>query len=178
MSELDEFGIARYTIDTGDKVTSILLNDIAEDDDNVFLKLKCNYLPLDSYLNSPLISEWIEIRGKRYISDSWSLGDYIYVMVDKWYTKHGRTLSLDTNVSDNVYDLEWLLANKVLSGPDGGWIKRNYRDICNVRITFYDFNTMFRIDHSKIKDFYEFEKTIANELNRRISKSSQKKQGS
>lgn len=40
MSELDEFGIVRYIIDTGDKVVSILLNDIAEypgDNDDAIL---------------------------------------------------------------------------------------------------------------------------------------------
>ena len=48
MSELDEFGIVRYIIDTGDKVVSILLNDIAEDDDTVLLKIKSEYVPVRS----------------------------------------------------------------------------------------------------------------------------------
>ena len=51
MSELDEFGIVRYIIDTGDKVVSIMVNDIAEDvDGNLLMKIKKKHIPFYSAL--------------------------------------------------------------------------------------------------------------------------------
>ena len=59
MSELDEFGIVRYIIDTGDKVVSILLNDIAEDtgdNDDTLLFVKSEHIPFyDELWDTPSI---------------------------------------------------------------------------------------------------------------------------
>jgi len=180
MSELDEFGIVRYIIDTGDKVASILINDIAEDVDGRFLMgVRKDKLPIFEELweDDPRQAvEYILVKGIKFYVQTWISGDYIIFQVDLYTTKSGDILYLDTETKDPIYDVEWLLQNKSLGGLDGGFIKRNYRVFKKCFINDYGVKVVFDIDHSKIDDFYGFEKCLARTFYSKIT-SSQKKQG-
>lgn len=183
MSELDEFGIVRYIIDTGDKVVSILLNDIAEDvDGNLLMKIKKNHIPFYDVLfeedDPDQVAEYILVKGVKFYVSTWQGNDnYIIFQVDWFTTKRGRILYLDTEVKDRIYDVEWLLQNENLFGFDGGFIKRNYRMIYKCFINDYGVKVLFDVDQSKIDDFYSFEKYLARTFYDKIERS-QKKQGS
>jgi len=183
MSELDEFGIVRYIIDTGDKVVSILLNDIAEDDDTVLLKIKSEYVPVRSdpfngYLTKSYICEWIDVRGKRYYTDSWKgLEEYIYVVIDDWVNEKGKTLRISTEDRENPYSLDWLLANKEFGGNDGGYLKRNYKIFSTCEFYFYGDLVRFKIDKNTFHDFYGFQKAASRGFSKAYQEA-QKKQGS
>lgn len=88
MSELDGFGIVRYIIDTGDKVVSILLNDIAEDiDGNLLMKIKKNRIPFYDALfeedNPDQVAEYILVKGVKFYVSTWQGNDnYIIFQVD------------------------------------------------------------------------------------------------
>lgn len=181
MSELDEFGIVRYIIDTGDKVVSILLNDIAEDtgdNDDTLMVIREKNIPLydDIWDSNPKqSSEYILAKGTKFYVETWhSLGFGVYFVVDLYTTERGIILYLDSNRPDRLYDVDWLIQNKCLVGHDGGFLKRNYRMFSRCHINFYGAKKVIHIDHSKIEDFYGFEKFIANSF----INSSQKKQGS
>ena len=181
MSELDEFGIVRYIIDTGDKVISILLNDIAEDVDDgsdILMKVKTNRMPIYDELwdESPKQSaEYILVKGLKIYVDTWHvLSDAIYFQVDLYTTEHGLVLFLDSNREDRLYDMDWFIANKCLVGHDGGFLKRNYRMYSRCCINFYGAKKAFKINHSIIHDWYGFQKHLANSY----LYPSQKKQGS
>lgn len=180
MSELDEFGIVRYIIDTGDKVVSILLNDIAEDvDDRFLMGVRKDRLPIFEELwedDPQQVVEYILVKGIKFYVQTWISGDYIIFQVDLYTTKSGRVLYLDNQVKDPLYDVDWLLQNKNLFGLDGGFIKRNYRVFKKCFINDYGVKVLFDIDHSKIDDFYGFEKCLARTFYAEIT-SSQKKQG-
>lgn len=115
MSELDEFGIVRYIIDTGDKVVSILLNDIAEDvDDRLLMKVKKKYIPFYDALweedDPKQVAEYILVKGVKFYVKTWQgVEDYIIFQVDLFTTKSGRILYIDTEVKDPIYDADWLL---------------------------------------------------------------------
>lgn len=181
MSELDEFGIVRYIIDTGDKVVSILLNDIAEDadgDDGILMKVKSCNMPIydDIWDENPKQSaEYILVKGLKIYVDTWHvLSDAIYFNVDLYTTEHGLILYLDSNREDRLYDMDWFIQNKCLVGRDGGFLKRNYRMYSRCCINFYGAKKVFNINHSIVHNWYEFEKHLANSyLN-----SSQKKHSS
>lgn len=164
MSELDEFGIVRYIIDTGDKVVSILLNDIAEDiDDKLLMKVKLDKIPIYDVLwddDPPQVSEYILVKGVKFYVQTWVIKDYIIFQVDVFTTKSGRILHLDTEVKDPIYDALWLLQNKNLVGLDGGFMKRNYRNVHKCFINDFGVKVLFNVDHSKIDDFYGFEKYL------------------
>lgn len=180
MSELDEFGIIRYIVDTGDKVVSILLNDIAEElgdeDDTLLMKIKKDKIPIYEALwdaDPAQSAEYILVKGIKFYVSTWILDDYIYFQVDIYTTKSGLVLYLDSNRPDRLYDMDWFIANKCLVGRDGGFLKRNYRMYSKCCINFYGAKKAFTINHSIIHDWYGFEKHLANSyLN-----SSQKKQG-
>lgn len=93
MSELDEFGIVRYIIDTGDKVISILLNDIAEDtgdNDDTLLLVKSEHIPFYDELwenSSSQSEEYILVRDAKLYVGTWhALGFGIYFTVDLYKT--------------------------------------------------------------------------------------------
>ena len=182
MSELDEFGIVRYIIDTGDKVVSILLNDIAEDvDGNLLMKINKKHIPFYSALfeedDPDQVAEYILVKGVKFYVSTWQGNDdYIIFQVDWFTTKRGMILYLDTEVKDPIYDVEWLLQNENLFGFDGGFIKRNYRMIYKCFINDYGVKVLFDVDQSKIDDFYGFEKCLARTFYDKID-GSQKKQG-
>lgn len=180
MSELDEFGIVRYIIDTGDKVASILINDIAEDvDDRFLMGVRKDKLPIFEELwedDPRQVVEYILVKGIKFYVQTWISGDYIIFQVDLYTTESGDILYLDTETKDHIYDVEWLLQNKSLGGLDGGFIKRNYRVFKKCFINYYGVKVLFDIDHSKIDDFYGFEKCLARTFYSKIT-SSQKKQG-
>ena len=181
MCELDEYGIIRYIVDTGDKVMSILLNDIAEEldneDDTLLMKIKKDKIPIYEALwdaDPAQSAEYILVKGIKFYVSTWILDDYIYFQVDIYTTKSGLVLYLDSHRPDRLYDMDWFIANKCLVGRDGGFLKRNYRMYSKCCINFYGAKKVFTINHSIIHDWYGFEKHIANSyLN-----SSQKKQGS
>lgn len=182
MSELDEFGIVRYIIDTGDKVVSILLNDIAEDvDGNLLMKIKKKHIPFYDALfeedDPDQVAEYILVKGVKFYVSTWQGNEgYIIFQVDWFTTKRGIILYLDTEVKDPIYDVEWLLQNKNLVGNDGGFVKRNYRMIYKCFINDYGVKVLFDVDQSKIDDFYGFEKCLARTFYAKTT-SSQKKQG-
>ena len=182
MSELDEFGIVRYIIDTGDKVASILLNDIAEDvDGNLLMKIKKKHIPFYDALfeedDPDQVAEYILVKGVKIYVSTWQGNDnYIIFQVDLYTTESGRILYLDNRVKNQIYDVEWLLRHENLFGFDGGFIKRNYRVFKKCFINDYGVKVLFNIDHSKIDDFYGFEKCLARTFYDRIE-ASQKKQG-
>lgn len=182
MSELDEFGIVRYIIDTGDKVISVLLNDIAEyAGENLLMKIKAKNITSYDYdkiwEEDPVQAlEYILVKGVKFYVNTWpGPEDYIFFQVDMLTTESGRVLYLDTEVKDTIYDVEWLLQNKNLVGFDGGFIKRNYRVFKKCFINDYGVKVLFDIDHSRIDDFYGFEKYLVNTFYAKIE-SSQKKQ--
>lgn len=92
MSELDEFGIVRYIIDTGDKVVSILLNDIAEDtgdNDDTLLFVKNKYIPFYDELFEDVkqYDEYILVKNVKIYVGTWhALGFGIYFSVDLYKT--------------------------------------------------------------------------------------------
>lgn len=180
MSELDEFGIVRYIIDTGDKVVSILLNDIAEElgdeDDTLLMKIKKDKIPIYEVLwdeDPGRSAEYILVKGIKFYVSTWILDDYIYFQVDIYTTKSGLVLYLDSDRPDRLCDMDWFSANKFLVGSDGRFLKRNYRMYSKCCINFYGVKKAFTINHSIIHDWYGFEKHLADSyLN-----SSQKKQG-
>lgn len=182
MSELDEFGIVRYIIDTGDKVVSILLNDIAEDvsdsDEDILMMVKEENMPFfdEIWDDSPRqFTEYILVKGVKFYVSTWhALGFGIYFSVDFYTTDHGITLYLDSDAPDILYDVEWLIQNKCLVGYDGGFLKRNYRMFSKCVINFYGDKEIFNINHSIIHDWYGFQKHITNSY----LYNSQKKQGS
>lgn len=181
MSELDEFGIVRYIIDTGDKVVSILLNDIAEDvDGKLLMKVKLDKIPIYDSLwdEDPYqVAEYILVKGVKFYVSTWhGSDDYIIFQVDIFTTKSGRVIHFDNQVKDSLYDAEWLLQNKEVAGADGGFAKRNYRMFGKCLINDYGVKVVFNVEHSKIDDFYGFEKYIVNTFYNKIL-SSQKKQG-
>lgn len=180
MSELDAFGIVRYIIDTGDKVASILLNDIAEDvDDRFLMGIRKDKLPIfeELWADDPQQSvEYILVKGVKFYVSTWISGDYIIFQVDLFKTDSGDILYLDTETKYPIYDVEWLPQNKSLGGLDGEFIKRNYRVFKKCFINYYGVQVIFDIDHSNIDDFYGFEKYLARTLYAKIT-SSQKKQG-
>lgn len=99
MSELDEFGIVRYIIDTGDKVVSILLNDIAEDTgDNdyiLLMKVKLTNIPIYDELyweDNPKFEEYILVKGVKFYVQTWIIKDYIIFQVDKYTTQKKQGL--------------------------------------------------------------------------------------
>lgn len=180
MSELDEFGIVRYIIDTGDKVVSVLINDIAEElggeDDTLLMKIKKDKIPIYEVLwdEEPEISaEYILVKGIKFYVATWILGDYIYFQVDLYTTDSGLVLYLDSDRQDRSYDMDWFIANKCLVGHDGGFLKRNYRMYSRCCINFYGAKKAFKINHSIIHDWYGFQKHLANSY----LYPSQKKQG-
>ena len=181
MSELDEFGIVRYIIDTGDKVVSILVNDIAEElgdeDDTLLMKIKKDKIPIYEALwdeDPGRSAEYILVKGIKFYVSTWILDDYIYFQVDIYTTKSGLVLYLDSNKQDRLYDMDWFIANKCIVGQDGGFLKRNYRMYSKCCINFYGTKKAFTINHSIIHDWYGFEKHLANSY----LDSSQKKHGS
>lgn len=173
MSELDEFGIVRYIIDTGDKVVSILLNDIAEDiDDDLLMKVKLDHIPFYEELwdDDPYrVAEYILVKGVKFYVQTWVIKDYIIFQVDVFTTKSGRILHLDTEVKDPMYDALLLLQNKNLVGLDGGFMKRNYRNVHKCFINDFGVKVLFNVDHSKIDDFYGFEKYLVRTFYEKIS---------
>lgn len=178
MSELDEFGIVRYIIDTGDKVVSILLNDIAEDtgdNDNTLLLVKSEHIPIyDELWNTPQSTEYILVKGIKFYVSTWHvLGYGIYFIIDLYTTERGNILYLDSDRKDRLYDMDWFIANKCLVGHDGGFLKRNYRMYSRCSINFYGAKKVFPINHSIVHDWYGFQKHLANTY----LYSSQKKQG-
>lgn len=91
MSELDDFGIVRYIIDTGDKVVSILLNDIAEDagdeHDTLLMKIKKHKIPIYEELldeDPERLAEYILVKGIKFYVSTWIIDDYIYFQVDTY----------------------------------------------------------------------------------------------
>lgn len=92
MSELDEFGIVRYIIDTGDKVVSILLNDIAEDtgdNDDTLLFVKSEHIPFYDELWEGVkqYDEYILVKGAKIHVSTWhALGFGIYFSVNLYKT--------------------------------------------------------------------------------------------
>nr|DAX50830.1 MAG TPA: hypothetical protein [Caudoviricetes sp.] len=181
MSELDEFGIVRYIIDTGDKVVSILINDIAEElgdeDDTLLMKVKRNKIPIYEELwdADPIQSaEYILVKGIKFYVGTWIIDDYIYFQVDLYTTDSGLVLYLDSDRPDRLYDMDWFIANKCLVGHDGGFLKRNYRMYSRCSINFYGAKKVFPINHSIVHDWYGFQKHLANSY----LYPSQKKQGS
>ena len=92
MSELDEFGIVRYIIDTGDKVVSILLNDIAEDtgdNDDTLLFVKSEHIPFYDELFEDVkqYDEYILVKNVKIHVGTWhALGFGIYFSVDLYKT--------------------------------------------------------------------------------------------
>lgn len=181
MCELDEYGIIRYIVDTGDKVMSVIINDIAEDVDDRFLMcVRKDKLPIFEELwddDPQQVVEYILVKGIKFYVSTWISGDYIIFQVGLYTTESGKILYLDTEVKDAIYDVEWLLQNKNLFGFDGGFIKRNYRVFKKCFINDYGVKVLFDIDHSKIDDFYGFEKCLARTFYAKITES-QKKQGS
>lgn len=178
MSELDEFGIVRYIIDTGDKVVSVLLNDIAEDtgdNDDTLLLVKSEHIPFyDELWDTPQYAEYILVKGVKFYVSTWeALGFGIYFNVDLYTTEHGKVLYLDSDRSDQSYDMDWFIANKCLFGQDGGFLKRNYRMYSRCCINFYGDKKAFKINHSIVHDWYGFQKHLANSY----LYPSQKKQG-
>lgn len=180
MSELDEFGIIRYIVDTGYKVMSVIINDIAEDvADRYLMCVRRDNLPIFEELwddDPQQVVEYILVKGIKFYVSTWISGDYIIFQVDLFTTESGKILHLDNQVKDPLYDVDWLLQNKNLVGFDGGFIKRNYRVFKKCIINDYGVKVEFGIDHSKIDDFYGFEKCLVRTFYSRIS-SSQKKQG-
>lgn len=91
MSELDEFGIVRYIIDTGDKVTSILLNDIAEDvDDRFLMGIRRDKLPIFEELWEDDLQQFVEyilVKGVKFYVSTWITGSYIIFQVDEYTTQ-------------------------------------------------------------------------------------------
>lgn len=167
MSELDEFGIVRYIIDTGDKVVSILLNDIAEypgDNDDALLFVKSEHIPFyDELWDTPQYTEYILVKGvKLYVSTWHASGFGIYFTVDYYTTKRGIILYLDSDKANPLYDMDWFIANKCLVGCDGGFLKRNYRMYSRCCINFYGDEKIFPINHSIVHDWYGFQKHLAN----------------
>lgn len=181
MSELDEFGIVRYIIDTGDKVVSILLNDIAEDiEDKLLMKVKLDNIPIYEELwdeDPEQVAEYILVKGIKFYVQTWVLHDYIIFQVDMFTTESGMILYLDTEVKDPIYDTLWFLQNKNLVGSDGGFMKRNYRMVYKCFINDFGDKVLFDVDQTKIEDFYGFEKYLVRTFYNKIS-SLQKKQGS
>lgn len=89
MSELDEFGIVRYIIDTGDKVVSILLNDIAEatgeDHDTLLMKVKKDNILIYEELwweDTPKFEEYILAKGVKLYVNTWIIDSYIIFQVN------------------------------------------------------------------------------------------------
>lgn len=177
MSELDEFGIVRYIIDAGDKVASILLNDIAEDvDDRFLMGVRKDKLPIFEELwedDPQQVVEYILVKGIKFYVSTWISGDYIIFQVDLFTTESGRILYLDSDRKDRLYDMDWFIANKCLVGHDGGFLKRNYRMYSRCSINFYGAKKVFPINHSIVHDWYGFQKHLANSY----LYPSQKKQG-
>ena len=180
MSELDEYGIVRYIIDTGDKVVSVIINDIAEDvGDGFLMGVRKDRLPIFEELwedDPKQVVEYILVKGVKFYVSTWMSVNYIVFQVDLYTTESGRILYLDNQVKNQIYDVEWLLQNENLFGFDGGFIKRNYRVFKKCFINDYGVKVLFDIDHSKIDDFYGFEKCLARTFYDRIE-ASQKKQG-
>ena len=180
MSELDEFGIIRYIIDTGDKVMSVIINDIAEDvGDRFLMGVRKDRLPIFEGLwedDPKQVVEYILVKGVKFYVSTWISVNYIVFQVDLYTTESGRILYLDNQVKNQIYDVEWLLQHENLFGFDGGFIKRNYRVFKKCFINDYGVKVLFDIDHSKIDDFYGFEKCLARTFYDRIE-ASQKKQG-
>lgn len=94
MSELDEFGIVRYIVDTGDKVVSVLINDIAEDtgdnDDTLLMKVKLTNIPIYDELyweDNPKFEEYILVKGVKFYVSTWIIKDYIIFQVDEYTTQ-------------------------------------------------------------------------------------------
>lgn len=180
MSELDEFGIIRYIVDTGYKVMSVIINDIAEDvADRYLMCVRRDKLPIFEELwddDPQQVVEYILVKGIKFYVSTWISGDYIIFQVDLYTTESGRILYLDNQVKNQIYDVEWLLQHENLFGFDGGFINRNYRVFKKCFINDYGVKVLFDIDHSKIDDFYGFEKCLARTFYDRIE-ASQKKQG-
>lgn len=178
MSELDEYGIVRYIIDTGDKVASVIINDIAEDVGGEFLMgVRKDRLPIFEELwedDPKQVVEYILVKGVKFYVSTWISVNYIVFQVDLYTTESGRILYLDNQVKNQIYDVEWLLQNKNLFGFDGGFIKRNYRVFKKCFINDYGVKVLFDIDHSKIDDFYGFEKCLARTFYDRIEASQKK----
>lgn len=186
MSELDEYGIIRYILDTGDRIISIVINDIAEyvpecsDTNSILMKIKKKYIPFyDEMLPDTLTiqesAEYIIIKGLKFYVFTWrGHDDYIIFQIDKYITKHGKILFLDTSDKNIKYDVDWLLHNKCLYGNDGGFIKRNYRMFSKCFINDYGIKSLFYIDHSKIDSFYGFEKYLVNTFYSKTSNSQEK----
>lgn len=169
MSELDEFGIIRYIVDTGDKVYSILINDIAEepDKDNQLFMLPTKYCQLDWKTRCSSVEYILIGSGKYYVKSSERPNGYITVFPDIHTTKFGRTLWLLSSDMDSPYDLTWLLHNKSFGSSDGGLLERNYRiynDIIII-IVYDDYSFRFEVDMSTIHNFEEFERYVAIQFN-------------
>lgn len=91
MSELDEFGIVRYIIDTGDKVLSVMINDIAEDAgdeyDTLLMKIKKYKIPIYEELldeDPERLAEYILVKGIKFYVSTCIIDDYIYFQVDTY----------------------------------------------------------------------------------------------
>lgn len=180
MCELDEYGIIRYIIDFGDRVVSIIINDIAEElpNDGLF-KTKLSYLPI-----SPTMKNWIDVKteyiligSRRYYVKGYFKGNELHVVEDFITMKEGDTLYISTQDPDSAYDLDWLLANKSLGGCDGGYLKRNYRKYTKFAFYFYGDIVQFSIDKKSFNDFYGFQKAVSHAFLAALQES-QKKQGS
>ena len=96
MNELDEFGIVRYIIDIGDKVVSIMINDIAEDIDGRFLMgIRKDKLPIFEELwedDPQQVVEYILVKGIKFYVSTWISGDYIIFQVDLYTTQKKQGL--------------------------------------------------------------------------------------
>lgn len=178
MSELDEYGIIRYIVDLGDRVVSILINDIAEElecSDGLF-KIKTKYLPITTTLKNwaDVKSEYINIRGKRYYVNGYHKGNEMHVVEDFRTMKFGGTLYISTDDPDNPYSLDWLLANKEFGGHDAGYLKRNYTEYTNFRFYFYDNYLDFTINKKSFNDFYGFQKAVSRAFSATLQESQKK----
>ena len=182
MSELDDaFGIVRYIIDTGDKVVSILLNDIAEDidvgSDDILMAVKERNMPIYEKIwdeDPGQHAEYILVKDLKVYLNTWRVDGNIYIAIDYFTTESGLVLYLDSDRKDRLYDMDWFIANKCLVGRDGGFLERNYRMYSRCSINFYGTKKVFPINHSIVNDWYGFQKHLANSY----INSSQKKQGS
>lgn len=167
MSELDEFGIIRYIVDTGDKVYSILINDIAEEpgENNLLFMLPTKYCQLDWKTRCSSVEYILIGSGKYYVKSSEKPNGYITVFPDIHTTKFGSTLWLLSSDMDSPYDLTWLLHNKSFGSSDGGLLERNYRIYNDIIIVYDDYSFRFEVDMSTIHNFEEFERYVAIQFN-------------
>lgn len=161
-------------------MVSVIINDIAEDVGGEFLMgVRKDGLPIFEELwedDPKQVVEYILVKGVKFYVSTWISVNYIVFQVDLYTTESGRILYLDNQVKNQIYDVEWLLQHENLFGFDGGFIKRNYRVFKKCFINDYGVKVLFDIDHSKIDDFYGFEKCLARTFYDMIE-ASQKKHG-